>query len=856
MYTRDPYLWSECHFTSDPRNPDCIENPFPTQDYTSNPATWKECDPVFTRDQNVIPCNDERYTTDAAWPWCDPAYTTDVIQWPLCHFTSDPATWPTACREPYPTVDFTWDSELWPRQCGPEPTRDQNFWCNPEYTSEPRSWPWCAPGWTFDPEEPACASGYTRAVDHWPECRQGQYTQAPATWPECEFYTGDVQAWPECHSTSDPATWPECGEDPPFPTKDYTTDARLWPECEPPPADGADLGDAPDSTNHAAMSMTAYPAGGPPGVTAQFPTVFDPVTGLPKGPLHRQPRADAWLGPRVTLERDADLLPDEDTVTNLDPRTDKPDRDKADDGVKVPVPAPHCIRTFFKYTVTVAPGAPNRSRYVNVWFDWNRDGDWADALRCNKPGDAPEWAVQNHLTALGPGTHVLQTPAYLPWNPSSSNIKEIWMRISIAEQPAPVAAGSSLADGQGPSAGYRYGETEDYYFTPSCPPPVADFAWDPPSICTNEPVSFFDASTSSLPVTWAWNFGGLGTSTLQNPTFTFASAGTHSVSLQVTNACGSDTETKRLVVKDCPSQEQDYDIYMKDNDTDDGSVPSSSPWYIGPDVWVRHSMDAGTEHQNAIPGATNYVYVRVRNRMSTTVENITVPVYWANVALGTSWPASWSPIGSFNIASLAGGAQTVKVIPWNVPFTAAHFCLRARADAPKDPVGSGPDTVAPVDWPPNNNNIIQKNVNVVDYPEVRHCGFYSTTVHTDVVYFDAVNTKSMMTTVAIELDSSDFPLGSGQLILEPGSLSGRWTGLTNFDQTGPTLSPTGFPATMSGIPMTAGETARMTMTISAEVDDKFTVRVEERVDSTEVGGIEYVRDLPDCSYLPIITREH
>jgi PKD repeat protein len=883
QYTSDPYRWADCHFTTDPRNADCIETPFPTQDYTSNPVTWKECDPKFTWDPNQNPCEDPKYTSGDAWPWClEPGYTTNAIQWGQCHYTSDPRNWPAACSEPYATKDFTWDSKLWPRWCGPELTYDQNFWCDPRYTTETNLWPWCDPAWTWDTRQPTCASGYTKDPDRWAECRSGLYTQDAGVWKECEFYTGDASVWPECHYTSDPAQWETCQRDPPFATQDYTTDLQLWPECdrppeftsdpqlwpechytydapvwpecEPVPQEPSDLGDAPDGTNHVGVGMTAYPKGGPPGVPARFPTVFDPATGLPKGPLHIKPRADSWLGQRVTLERDADLLPDEDTLTNLDPRTNSPDRDKADDGLQAPVPAPHCQRTVFKYTITVAPGAATFPRYVNAWFDWNRDGDWEDALRCNKSGDAPEWAVQNQVLTLGPGTYVVQTPAYLPWNPAGGNIEEVWLRLSIAEQPAPLPSGGSRADGRGPVGGYRYGETEDYYFKPACPQPIADFAWDPATICTNEPVQFFDASTSSLPLSWSWDFGGLGTSTVQNPTFTFGSAGTYSVSLKVTNACGPDTETKRLVVQDCPDQKPEYDIYVKDNLVDDGSVPTSPPWYIGPDVWVRNSMDSGTTHQNPIPGITNYVYVRVRNRMTSTVTNITVPVYWANAALGTSWPGSWSYIGSFNVASLAGGAQVVKVIPWNTPYTTGHFCLRVRADAPDDPVGSGPDTVAPVNWPPNNNNIAQKNVNVVDYPTVRHCGFYSSTVHTDVVFFDAVNTKASKTTVDIVFDSNDFPLGDGELIVEPGSLGGRWTSLVNFDQSGGTLLPTAFPATMGGISMAASETAHMSMTVTAEIDEKFSIRVEEKVDGEEVGGIEYVRQMPDCVYVPVITR--
>ena len=59
-------------------------------------------------------------------------------------------------------------------------------------------------------------------------------------------------------------------------------------------------------------------------------------------------------------------------------------------------------------------------------------------------------------------------------------------------------------------------------------------------------VTFSDASTSgSAPITsWAWSFGDGSTSTEQNPTHSYTSAGTYTVSLMVTTSVGSDTETK------------------------------------------------------------------------------------------------------------------------------------------------------------------------------------------------------------------------------------------------------------------------------------------------------------------------
>ena len=217
-----------------------------------------------------------------------------------------------------------------------------------------------------------------------------------------------------------------------------------------------DLGDAPDGTNHSGLSMTAYL-----GIPGNFPTVFDPATGLPQGPRHSFPKADAWLGPNVSNENDADLLPDMDGLTNIDPPNNAADRDFYDDGIRFPISLPHCQETRFEYIITIPPGSIGHDRYVNVWFDWNRDGDWADVFQCQTSNDAPEWAVQNKLIPGGypPGTHVFATPLFKSYNPPDVIDKPIWMRISIADLVAPAPG-----DGRGPANGYLYGETEDYYF--------------------------------------------------------------------------------------------------------------------------------------------------------------------------------------------------------------------------------------------------------------------------------------------------------------------------------------------------------------------------------------------------------
>ena len=233
-----------------------------------------------------------------------------------------------------------------------------------------------------------------------------------------------------------------------------------------------DLGDAPDSSNSYGSAMTAYPAGGPPGILARFPTVFA-AGSPPYGPLHRNLKLVYFLGPGITAEKEADIGFDADGVNNLQPPGDTPDLDLADDGV-VLAPLPHCVPTVLTYTVTVMPGAPVSKAYVNLWFDWDRSGDWGALLTCDDGTAASEWAVQNQVLALtGPGVYTFTTPAFLPYNPNPNRC--LWWRITLSSQPA------TAADGSGPANAYEFGETEDYYQCGEVPPTRTPTPTRPPT---------------------------------------------------------------------------------------------------------------------------------------------------------------------------------------------------------------------------------------------------------------------------------------------------------------------------------------------------------------------------------------
>jgi PKD repeat protein len=105
---------------------------------------------------------------------------------------------------------------------------------------------------------------------------------------------------------------------------------------------------------------------------------------------------------------------------------------------------------------------------------------------------------------------------------------------------------TSMGVPQTVSAGGLY-PTGSVTATPTpVPAPVADFNATPLSVLTSAPVSFMDLSTGS-PTGWNWTFGDIGagnTSTLQNPSHLYSTAGTYTVTLVAGNAGGNSTKIR------------------------------------------------------------------------------------------------------------------------------------------------------------------------------------------------------------------------------------------------------------------------------------------------------------------------
>jgi PKD repeat protein len=73
--------------------------------------------------------------------------------------------------------------------------------------------------------------------------------------------------------------------------------------------------------------------------------------------------------------------------------------------------------------------------------------------------------------------------------------------------------------------------------------PVAEFSGSPTSGFAPLSVNFADLS-SNAPTSWSWTFGDGSSSTAQNPSHSYTTAGSYNVTLTATNSAGSDGETK------------------------------------------------------------------------------------------------------------------------------------------------------------------------------------------------------------------------------------------------------------------------------------------------------------------------
>jgi len=277
----------------------------------------------------------------------------------------------------------------------------------------------------------------------------------------------------------------------------------------------------------------------------------------------------------------------------------------------------------------------------------------------------------------------------------------------------------------------------NYITVTTCTAPVANFSGAPTSGTAPLTVQFTDQSTGS-PASWAWDFGDGGTSTAQNPSHVYASAGSFTVTLTATNACASDQEVKAAyITTTVPSQQcedfADGDIanwlnklgtwtatggYMKGNsNTTDARTTSPFGSFSATTISADVRMNTGRTQRNArilfaYADASNYrfvegddlnnrwrIYQRVRGRNTAvaTVSRTVSTATWYQVRVVTAADGNVTlyvdnvAVASYKFSAAVAGLVGCGFTKSNSDFD--NFCVGGGA-ALGEPGGDRPIALA------------------------------------------------------------------------------------------------------------------------------------------------------------------
>jgi hypothetical protein len=177
-----------------------------------------------------------------------------------------------------------------------------------------------------------------------------------------------------------------------------------------------------------------------------------------------------------------------------------------------------------------------------------------------------------------------------------------------------------------------------------------------------------------------------------------------------------------------PGQPPQVDVYIDDGRG--GEYPYQPVHWNNTSIWNRRSPDGMTLHQEPALDATNFAYVKIKNRGTQKANNVGVRGYHCRPSAGVVWPNDFQPLttAALPAGTLDANNSEEKIVgpfQWT-PITNAfgHDCMLMIVSAgegdetlSRDP--SNIDKLKPgefiPDWRlvPNDNNIGQRNVNPV-----------------------------------------------------------------------------------------------------------------------------------------------
>jgi hypothetical protein len=147
------------------------------------------------------------------------------------------------------------------------------------------------------------------------------------------------------------------------------------------------------------------------------------------------------------------------------------------------------------------------------------------------------------------------------------------------------------------------------------------------------------------------------------------------------------------------------DVYIRDNEEDEGEAPSRGLTFNSPDIWVRQAQDGIPVHQRPVNNAENWLYIRVWNKGPETATRVRAEAFSAPVS-PSIWPEMWQPIGEIEFPDIAAGESALAALSWQ-PETRGQRRFLVRLNSVEDP--------ARHQWAVRyDNNIAQKNLVQID----------------------------------------------------------------------------------------------------------------------------------------------